>query len=128
MKRLLAIPVVLAMFVALCAFPGCASTPTNAQNAVYQAVADDYDTALDIAIAYDSLPACELPTAPVLCSNKSTVLAIKAAKDKASPLVKAAEQAVRDPNFDGNNVQKAIAIAQAAVAALTSITSTLKVH
>lgn len=118
----------IASFMLVALLAGCtgALKPDTAQQAVFETIALQYQTALDVAIAYDSLPPCEAKPAPPLCSTTATVKAIKAAKDQASPAVKAAEAAVRDPNFDQNNVQKAIVIAQQAVAALTEITSKLR--
>jgi hypothetical protein len=119
-----------ALVVLLCAVSACTGNlkPTNAQNAVFEATSLEYQTALDIAIAYDSLPDCAVPSHPPLCSSTSTVVAIKAAKDKASPAIKAAQAAVRDPNFGASNIQTAIVLAQQAVALLTAITSQLKVN
>lgn len=107
---------------------GCTKNiqPDTAQQAVFETIALQYQTALDVAIAYDSLPPCEVEPHPPLCSTTATVKAIKAAKDQASPVVKAAEAAVRDPNFDQSKVQAAIVIAQQAVAALTAITNQLR--
>lgn len=125
MKKM-SIIVLAVVMLALGTAGGCTSNPPRtAQEAVFTAISVDYETALDVAIAYDSLPPCELPSAPVVCSSAGIVHAIKAAKDKASPLVKAAKAAVLDPNFGASNVQTAIVLAQQAVAALTAITNQL---
>lgn len=117
----------LALMGSLALLAGCTTAikPTTPQQAVYAAVALDYQTALDVAITYDSLPPCEAVVHPPLCSTTAAVKAIKDAKDKASPLVKAAEAAVRDPNMGQNAVQSAVVIAQQAVNALTAILATL---
>ena len=112
MKRLLiALPLLLA---------ACTTQQTNPQATVYQIVSS-YDLALEVAIAYDSLPACGTVGATKVCSDAAVTRKIKQAKDTASVAVHAAENAVRDPSFSQSQVQALIVSAQQAVVALTAI-------
>ena len=103
----------------------CASTPQTPAQSVYQ-VQGSYAAALQIAVTYKQLPACQAG-GPVLCSDKAVVAKLQQADDVAYAALTAAQNIVRTPNA-GANVQTAIVAAQQAAAAFASITSTLKVQ
>ena len=124
MKRLFFLPVLLALVTVLSAFGGCASAPQNAQQGIFQ-VKQNYELALQVAVSYDALPACTTPTTIVVCSDTAIVKKLKQAKDVASPAVQAAENAVRDPNFDKSTTDAVVASANQAVLALTAIVAIL---
>ena len=105
---------------------GCATTPQTPAQSVYQ-VQGSYAAALQIAVTYKQLPNCAKPDAPVLCSNAQVVAQLQKADDVAYAALTAAQNTVRTAGA-GANVQTAIVAAQQAVAALTSITATLKVQ
>ena len=99
--------------------------PTNPQQAVYE-TKQSYELALTIAVAYDNLPPC-LAGVKSICSEHSVKLKIKQAKDVAAPAIQAAENAVREPNFNASTQQAVIIAAQQAVIGLTLITAALQI-
>jgi len=103
----------------------CASTPQTPAQSVY-VVKAGYAEALTVAVAYKQLPSCAQSPRPALCSEAAVVAKLQAADDAAFSTLKAAEDIVRSPAA-GMNVQTAIAAAQQALNALTSITATLTV-
>jgi hypothetical protein len=102
---------------------GCLSgvKSSNPQQAVFQLETGLKD-AETVAVAYDSLPSCSTG-ATLVCSSTNVAVQLKNAKDVAQVAVSNAEKAVRDPNFAAGGVSEAIVSAQAAVAALTAITT-----
>ena len=104
---------------------GCATTPQTPAQSVYQ-VQGSYAAALQIAVTYKQLPACQ-QGGPVLCSDKAIVAKLQQADDAAYAALTAAQNIVRTPGA-GANAQTAIVAAQQATAALASITATLKVQ
>lgn len=111
---------------ALAACSGCSSTQTkNPQLSVYT-IKQNYALALEVAVAYDNLPAC-VPGVKAACSSHDVKVKLKQAKDVASPAIQAAENAVRDPTFDASTSQAVIVAANQAVIALTAITAALAI-
>ncbi|MCR4299332.1 MAG: hypothetical protein NUV75_11405 [Gallionella sp.] len=109
--------------VLLTAFNGCASTPTNPQQAVFSAK-QSYAVALTVAVAYRRLPACGSPTATPICSKPDVVATLKKVDTASSALLDAAENTVRTQGA-GANAQTAITAATQAVAAFQTITNAL---
>lgn len=105
---------------------GCAVTPATPQQAIFQ-IKSDYADALSAAVLYDSLPPCTAAAPGIVCSDASVRAKLKQAKDIASPAIQAAENAVRDPNFDKSTSDAVVAAARQAVLALTQIIATLPV-
>jgi hypothetical protein len=103
----------------------CATAPQTPAQSVY-AAQGAYASALTVAVAYKQLPTCDQAPRPTLCSDKAVVAKLQAADDVAYAALSAAQNIVRTPGA-GVNVQTAIAAAEQAVAALTSITATLGV-
>lgn len=102
---------------------GCAA-PQSPQQSVFQAKSG-YAVALTAAVTYKRLPDCT--KAPQPCSDKAVVAQLQKADNVAATALDSAESAVRTPGFGKDVVNSAIAAANAALAAFTSITSTLKV-
>ena len=96
----------------------CAGAKTPAQK-VFSAQSN-YNTGLAIAVAYKALPVCP---ATVICKKESIVKQLQDADNIAAPALLSAQNVVRHPEL--GNQEAAIAAAQAAVAALTKITSAL---
>lgn len=103
---------------------GCA-TPESPQQSVFQAKSA-YAVALTAAVAYKRLPDCARAAQP--CSDKAVVAQLQKADTVASTALDSAEHAVRTPGFGQNVVSSAVAAAQAALQAFTSITATLGVR
>lgn len=103
---------------------GCATTPQTPAQSVYQ-VQGNYAAALNVAVAYKQLPACQ-PGGTKLCSDKAIVAKLQQADDVAFAALTAAQNTVRTAGA-GANAQTAIVAAQQAVQALASITATLQV-
>ncbi len=129
MKSLMRFPallIALAMFAAVSGFTGCtnsAGVKTTPAQGVFE-LKQNYEVALTIAVAYKQLPACGAG-APTVCSNPPIVKQLQLADSTASAALDAAENAVRDPNFDKGAAQAAIVAANQAVIALTQITAIL---
>jgi hypothetical protein len=112
---------------ALCGLlTSCATTPTsNPQASVFQ-IKQNYELALQVAVAYDNLPPC-VAGVKAVCSEHAVKVKLKTAKDVASPAIQAAENAVRDPTFSASASQAVVSAANQAVIALTAITAALAV-
>lgn len=106
------------------ALTGCGTKPSNPQQAVFE-VTQSYELALSVAVAYDALPDCT--PGMTVCSTRPVRQQLKDAKDKASPAILAAQNAVRDPNFNASTSDAVLIAAQQAVEALAAITATLPV-
>lgn len=114
--------VVLSFLLALVA--GCGAKPSNPQQQVFE-LEQNYELALSIAADYAALPDC---TAGVtVCSTHDIRVKLKTAKDAAAPALQAAQNAVRDPNFNTSTSSAILIAAQQAVAALAAIEATLPV-
>ncbi len=104
--------------------PNGAQAVQTAPQTIYQ-VESSYAAALTVAVAYKRLPTCG--GAFLICSKSEIVAKLQQADDVAIPLLDAAQKVARTPGA-GMNLQTAIDAANAAVQALTSITSTLQVQ
>ncbi len=110
------------MLTALLLLAGCAAAPQSPQQAVFEAKSS-YAVALTAAVAYKRLPDCARAAQP--CSDKAVVAQLQKADTVASVALDSAENAVRSPGFGQSVVSSAVAAAQAALQAFTSITATL---
>lgn len=107
--------------IALCLLlSACATGSTPAQN-VY-GVQSQYNAALVVAVAYKSLPECAPNVSPI-CKKASVVKDLQDADSVAYPSLEAAQKAVRAGTLDV--AQASVIAADAAVKALTAITSRL---
>ena len=79
----------------------------------------------NVALAYMSQPQCGTPGATVICSDPTIKAQIKLAFDAAYTAVKQAEAVANNTSSSSSDVQKAVAAAQGALAALTQITQSL---
>ena len=102
--------------------PSCAAPQSPAQTVF--ALEAGYDAALNIAIAYATLPRCA-PAGPVLCSDAAIVRQANAVAQQAWAALRAAEAAVRTAAPNRSRIVQAIAAAQAALAAFRAITDHL---
>jgi hypothetical protein len=100
----------------------CATGQTPAQK-VY-AIQGNYNAALSIAVAYQKLPDC-VEGGPTLCKKDSVVEELQRADKVAYPVLQGAQEVVRDPGATATD--QVVRAAEAAVRALTSITSTLQI-
>lgn len=102
----------------------CAAPNTPAQTAF--ALEAGYDAAINIAIAYASLPRCA-PAVPQPCSEPVVVRRTNTVAHQAWGTIRAAQSAVQARRADPAGIAPAIAAAQAALAALRAITDQMKV-
>lgn len=116
MKKILAILCVSLLF-------GCAVTPKSPAQAVF-AAEQNYAVALSAAVAYKKLPPCVANAAVTLCADAKVVGQLQAADVAAYALLQGAQATVRT---GGGNVQLAVAAAEQAVLALSTIVKTLGV-
>lgn len=107
------------------AISACATVPQTPAQSVY-AMQGAYATALSAAVSYKQLPPCGATGSTQLCSNPAVVSQLQRADDVAYAALMAAQNIVRAPGA-GLNAQTAINAATQAVAAFTSITTTLGV-
>ena len=117
----------IAATLAISACAGGLDGPTTGPKTPAQAVfiaKTGYSSALTAALAYKRLPVCATP-ARQPCSDPVVVSQLQKADDVAAGALDAAEVAVRTPGFGGDIVASAIAAANAALAALVSITTSL---
>jgi hypothetical protein len=104
---------------------GCASTstvvpvPQTPQQTVF-AIKAAHAVALRGAVAYRELPECS-PTRSAPCSDPAIVTQAQKANAAANTTLDAAENAVRTPGVDATARERAIAAAQAALAALQAL-------
>lgn len=106
------------------ALAGCASTTPNV--ALYETTGA-LTTAMTIATTYAQLPSCA-PGSPVICSDPATVSRIQTAAAGAVAADQTAQTVVTDPATSAAAKQQAVASAAVALAALTTITSTVRTH
>ena len=117
-------PIILASCVALAACGSVPPAPKTPAQAAYELTAA-YAGALTVAVAYDRLPPC--PAASPVCSTVANKAAIKAAVDRADPLVTSAQVIARATSPDASAVSNAIVAAVAAVGQLSTITTSLRI-
>lgn len=103
----------------------CATQQTNPQATIYNVKAN-FDIALQAVLTYDQLPPC-VKGGPKVCSEAAVTQKLQQASQVANTAINAAEATVRDPNFAKDKADAAIAAANQAVIALTSIIATLGV-
>lgn len=116
----------LAIVVASLVLAGCSSLPASDPAQGVFAARGVFSAALDVANRYKALPVCGMPMV-LVCSTPSVVATVQKSANAANAVLDSAETTVRDPAFaKGNAAQQALASANAAVAALTAITSQLK--
>lgn len=115
------------LFLSACTAGSTASTAAapRPDTVVYQAKAA-YEVALTGMVAYAKLPRCA-PAAPTLCSSQPLLDQMERARTAARVTLDAAEGAVRTPGFGTDGIATAVAAAEAATKALTSITTLLPV-
>lgn len=122
--------VVFIVALVLGALVGCASPPgggsTSPEQAVF-AAKSNYAVALNVAVAYRRLPACASP-AVLPCHDPQVLAQLRKADIVANGALDAAESAVRSPAIGKDAASRAVAAANAALAALTAITSTIKLE
>lgn len=99
------------------------ATPESPQQSVFQAKSG-YAVALTAAVAYKRLPDCV--RAPQPCHDAKVLAQLQKADTVASTALDSAENAVRTPGFGSSVISSAVAAAQAALSAFTSITTTLR--
>jgi hypothetical protein len=105
---------------------GCGSVkPKTPAQAVYVAESE-FNLAIQAAVNYKNLPPCGVPGVGVVCSNPDVVKKLQDAEKKASAAFAQAEQVALAPNASQSDVDKALAIANAALAVLTQLEAQLK--
>lgn len=116
----------LALFLApLIILAACAVQTKTPQQAVFQ-IESEYQIALTAAVTYKNLPQCGTAGAPLVCSDPNVVAKLKTADAAASAAIFAAQNAVRDPNFDKSKTSAVLLAAEQALAVLTAITAQVK--
>lgn len=113
--------VILAAVVALA---GCASTASSTPAQTVFAAKSAYATALTAAVAYESLPRCA-PAPRQPCSDAAVVAQLRKADNVAAAALDAAQAAVRTPVIGTDATSKAVQAASSALAALTSLVTSL---
>lgn len=121
------------LLIAVLALVGCetvqAPTTTaaapNAAVTVY-AAKGAYEVALTAAVAYAELPRCKPDAKLSVCSSQPVVDQLVRSRNVARDALASAESAVRTPGFGVDVLTTAAASAEAAVKALTTITTTLR--
>lgn len=103
----------------------CAGAPQTPQQTVYS-VTTSYNAAATVIIAYKALPPCGQPTSPILCSKADVIVKLKQADSAAYTALVEAGKVARMEGA-GANAATALAAANGAIAALTSITASLAV-
>lgn len=119
---LLIIAMVLLLLTACSSAAGPIARPTP-QITVFTIKAG-YETALTGMVAYARLPRCTPANTPV-CSRQDVIDQLERARATARTAIDAAEGAVRMPGFGTDTLTTAVAAAEAATKALTTITNTL---
>lgn len=118
MKRTLLAGIALAGFLA-----ACTTVPKDAAQSVY-ALEGTLTAAINVATIYAGLPTCGGAT--LVCSDPATVARIKAAASSASSAVLAAQASVTDPKTSAAAQNAAVTQAGQAVAALTTLTASVR--
>jgi hypothetical protein len=103
---------------------GCTVKPNSPAQAVYQVEAE-YNIALQAAVDYKNLPACSTGVS-VVCSDPAIVKKLQDADKTAASALAQAGQVALSPNAAKTDIDKALAIAQTALAVLTQIEAQLK--
>lgn len=116
--RLFFLPVALALFLG-----ACAGAETPAQTVF--AVKERYRVVLDLANRYEDLKRCNVPDAPIACSDPKAVDIIRKADLVADAALDEAEAVVRDPNASESALNLAVRSAEGAVATFASLVADL---
>lgn len=111
------------LLAALLVLVAACATPQSPAETVFQAKTA-HAVALRTAVAYRELPPCSKAAMP--CHDPAIVAQLQRADKVADAALDAAENAVRTPGFGTEIVASTVASAKAALAAFTSITSTLR--
>jgi len=108
------------------ALSACAPTLQSPAQAVF-ALEASYDAALEMAVAYATLPACGAE-APPLCSDRALVRRINTTAHQAWVAIRAAQALAAAAHADPTALAAARANAEHALAELTTLTASLKVN
>jgi hypothetical protein len=108
------------------ALSACAPTAQTPAQAVF-ALEASYDAALEVAVAYATLPACGAE-APPLCSDRALVRRVNTAAHQAWVAIRAAQALAVAVHPDATALAAARANAERAFADLTELTASLKVN
>jgi uncharacterized protein YcfL len=125
-KRFLSLFVLAAGLLAGCAST-TGSTSTSSPQQIVFAAKSGYATALTAAVAYKRLPACATP-AVLPCSDQTIVAQMQKADNVAAASLDAAESAVRTPAVSASARDRAIAAANAALAAMNALVISIGVQ
>jgi hypothetical protein len=106
------------LLLAACSTVG--GTPQSPAQAVFQAKGA-FASALVAANAYNALPRCEKPAAPVICARQDIVALMRKTAATADATLDSAEATVRTPGIDADALRFAIVAAQNATQALVKI-------
>jgi len=112
----------------IAALTGCSSTGGTRTERPEQIVYDahgKYVTALQVAVAYKSLPSCDEAGAGPLCAKASVIEEVQNADNVAYPILTGAQAAVRAPST-GLNLGLIAKAADEAVKAFKAITDRLR--
>jgi len=104
----------------------CSPTAQTPAQAVF-ALEASYDAALEVAVAYATLPGCGT-NAPPLCSDRALVRRINTAAHQAWVAIRAAQALAVAAHADQAAQAAARANAERAFAELTALTANLKVN
>lgn len=124
MKR---IAIIAALALSIC---GCAGfnwpSPKTPRQAVFTAQGA-FLGAVTIANDYKALPDCSAGGPPI-CKDAAILEKVRLGANAADATLKAAENTVKDPRFDGSVTDSAIVAATNAVDAFVGVTNALKTH
>lgn len=101
----------------------CSGAETPAQ--IVFAAKERYKVALSLAVEYNKLPRCDIPAAPLVCSEPRVVDILRKTDEAADAALDNAEVVVRTPGATEDALSLAVASAQAAVASLVEIVAAL---
>ena len=104
----------------------CAPKAQTPMQAVF-ALEASYDAALEVAVAYATLPGCGA-NVPPLCSDRALVRRVNTVAHQAWVAIRAAQAVAVAVNPDPTALAAARANAERALAELTALTSSLKVN
>ena len=111
-----------ALAISLLAFclAACQQQGPSSASSVY-AAKNAYEAALIVAVNYNKLPRCGMPTSPPLCSDQAAVEAIRKANVAARTTLDAAEKTVRDPAAQADTKTAVAMAANDTVSAMQAI-------
>ncbi len=100
------------------------TVPKSPAQTIY-AIEGSYAAALEVELAYSSLPACGGTI--VICSDNAVIKKVQKVDDAAWVSIQAAQKAVRTQGFNDSNVIATVASAKALTEAFVQITNQLGV-